>query len=99
MKLRDHLPGDGEGYLCQLRLQWLHVVPADEVVRETLLEKPHHVFPTPFNAEPAHDAPHSHINSDEDRLCLKPFEFYVIHPDDLCAVRVDDLLVEDIPYD
>ena len=81
----------------EARVQRLHRVPRNEARRQRRVGKPAAARRDARPEDPPHEAAHAHVGGREDEVSRKHVQLEVVHPHDLHAVDVHDLLVEEVP--
>ncbi len=94
----ETLVGDREAHMREVAVEQVHVVPRDEVLGEVPADEtgdgPGDALER--RADTAEDAAHAHLGAQKTQLVGGLGELEVVYTDDLHALRVDDLLVEQV---
>ena len=90
--------GHRQLHLGQVAVEQIHVVPGDELLVHLLVEELRHVHDGLFQQrmQPAQDATHAHLGTEQAQLRAGLRELKVVHAHDLKALGVDDLAVHKV---
>src|SRR5207247_6492167 len=78
------------------RFEWLHQVPRDDPARQPPPGEPGDALGDGLGADPAEQTPEADVCADQAKLPVDLGELQIVHAHDLGAVRVDDLLVQQV---
>jgi hypothetical protein len=95
------LVSDRELHLRQVPVEQVHVVPRDDVLRHGLPEETEGAGHRTFQCrrDSADKAADSNLSAEKSQLVVRFRKLEVVYPDHLHALRIDDLLVEQVPVE
>ena len=98
VKLVEAAMGDRELHLREVAVEQVHVVPCDDLLVDTLLERLRHRNRRFLDegVQSAQDAARADLRAEKAQLGARLGELEVVDADDLHALRVDDLPVHEV---
>ena len=99
VEVRHRLARHRQRQPVELRLHRLEELPGDQLVAQGVADRLEEGPPAALDAQPPQDPPHPHVDVGDVGRAPLLGELHVVHPHDLRAVDVDDLLVEEVLAD